>query len=223
VAGDETQARHDLERLAAGVLLPDLCDRVIAPALRQIGSAWADGKLSIAAEHRATAICERLIAARANQPPGRPRGTAVTATPPGERHALPGMMAAAWLREDHWQVHHLAADLPATDVIRLAADTAAGLIVLSSATASAVRLARQDPRNPRAAARRACPDRPSRRHARPVARARPAGHPCRWPRFLASADARVIDQKLGAETTEVTTSLVRGAPHGGWNGGERLK
>jgi hypothetical protein len=76
VAGDETQARHDLERLAAGVLLPDLCDRVIAPALRQIGSAWADGKLPIAAEHRATAICEQLIAARATaaRPPARHRG-----------------------------------------------------------------------------------------------------------------------------------------------------
>ena len=146
VAGDETQARHDLGRLGAGVSLPDLCDRVIAPALRQIGSAWAAGDLSIAAEHRASAICERLIAARAHQPQGRPRGTAVTATPPGERHALPGVMAAASLREDHWQVHHLAADLPVADVISLAADTAAGLIVLSSATAGAVRLARQEAR-----------------------------------------------------------------------------
>jgi MerR family transcriptional regulator, light-induced transcriptional regulator len=151
VAGDETRARHDLGRLAAGVPLPDLCDRVIAPALRQIGSAWAAGELSIGAEHRATAICERLIAARATQPQGRPRGTAVTATPPGERHALPAMMAAACLREDHWHVHHLGADLPVADVIRLAADTAAGLVVLSSATAGAVRLARQEAREIRQA------------------------------------------------------------------------
>ena len=146
VAGDETQARHDLGRLTEGVPLTDLCDRVIAPALHRIGSAWAAGELSIAAEHRATAICERLIASRAQQLRGRPRGTAVTATPPGERHALPGMMAAACLREDHWQVHHLAADLPVADVIQLAADTAADLVVLSSATAGAVRLARQEAR-----------------------------------------------------------------------------
>jgi MerR family transcriptional regulator, light-induced transcriptional regulator len=146
VAGDETQARHDLGRLATGVPLTGLCDRVIAPALRRIGSAWAAGELSIAAEHRATAICERLIAARAQQPPGRPRGTAVTATPPGERHALPAVMAAACLREDHWHVHHLAADLPVADVIQLAADTAADLVVLSSATADAVRLASREAR-----------------------------------------------------------------------------
>jgi len=145
-AGDETRARQDIGRLAAGVSVTDLCDRVIAPALRRVGDGWAAGTLSIAAEHRATAICERLIAAAAHQPRGRPRGTAVTATPPGERHALPGLMAAASLREDRWLVHHLAADLPTAEVIGLAARTGAGLIVLSSATIEGARLARQEAR-----------------------------------------------------------------------------
>jgi hypothetical protein len=72
---------------------------------------------------------------RTHQRQGRPRGTAVTATPPGERHALPGMMAAACLREDHWHVHHLAADLPVADVIRLAADTGASSCCLWLPTA----------------------------------------------------------------------------------------
>ena len=146
VAGDEARAGHDFGRLAAGVPLAGLCDEVIAPALRQVGDAWAAGELSIAAEHRATAICERLIAARVHQPQGRPRGIAVTATPPGERHALPAMMAAACLREDRWQVHHLAADLPAAEVISLAAEAGASLVVLSSATAGAVRLAGREAR-----------------------------------------------------------------------------
>jgi hypothetical protein len=55
-------------------------------------------------------------------------------------------MATACLREDHWQVHHLAADLPAAEVISLAADTRASLIVLSSATTSAARLASREAR-----------------------------------------------------------------------------
>jgi methanogenic corrinoid protein MtbC1 len=146
VAGDETSARRDFMRLAAGAPLTELCDLVIAPALRRVGTAWAAGELSIAAEHRATAICERLVAARLHQPQGRPRGVAVTATPPGERHALPAVMAAACLREDHWQVHHLAADLPTDEVIGLAADTGAGLIVLSSATTQAVKLSGREAR-----------------------------------------------------------------------------
>ncbi len=141
VAGDEARARRDFARLAAGVPLFELCDHVIAPALRRVGTDWAAGELSIAAEHRATAICDRLIAAHVRQPQGRPRGVAVTTTPPGERHALPAMMAAACLREDHWQVHDLAADLPAAELIGLAAETGASLIVLSSATAGGGRLA----------------------------------------------------------------------------------
>ncbi len=126
--------------------LTDLCDRVIAPALRRIGAEWAAGRLSIAVEHRSAAICERLIAARARQPQGRPRGTAVTATPPGERHALPGLMAAACLREDRWQVHDLAADLPVAEVIGFAAETGASLVVLSSATTESAWLARHEAR-----------------------------------------------------------------------------
>lgn len=133
-AGEETHARHWLARLTGGVTLAGLCERVIAPALRRIGDDWATGRVSIAQEHRASAICERLIALRAGQPPGRPRGCAVVATPPGERHGLPALMAAACLREDRWLVHHLAADLPVTEVIECARDVSAGLVVFSAAT-----------------------------------------------------------------------------------------
>ena len=141
VTGNETGARHDLDRLADGVPVTDLCELVIAPALRRIGEQWAAGELTIAVEHRASAICERLIAARAHQPQGRPRGVAVTATPPGERHGLPALMAAASLREDHWLVHHLAADLPTEEVTGLALGAAADLVVLSCATTQGARLA----------------------------------------------------------------------------------
>jgi hypothetical protein len=55
------------------------------------------------------------------------------------------------LREDHWQVQDLAADLPVAEVISLAADTGAGLIVLSSATVSAARLAAREAREIREA------------------------------------------------------------------------
>ncbi len=141
VTGDEARARRKFTRLTAGAPLSTVCDQVIAPALHRIGAGWAAGEISVAAEHRATAICEQLIASQVRQPQGRPRGVAVTATAPGERHALPTLMAAACLREDHWRVHHLAADLPAADVIALAAGTGAGLIVLSSTTATGARAA----------------------------------------------------------------------------------
>lgn len=134
VAGDETVARQRLGRLTGSVPVVDLCDRVIGPALRQIGDDWAAGLVSIAAEHRASTICERLIAQAAQQPQGRPRGVAVVATPPGERHGLPALMAAACLRQDRWLVHHLACDLPVAEVTGMARATDADLVVLSSST-----------------------------------------------------------------------------------------
>jgi hypothetical protein len=97
----------------------------------------------IAQEHRASAICERLIAAHARQLAGRPHGTAVVATPPGERHSLPSLMAAACLREDRWLVHHLAADLPFDEVTSLADQAGASLVVLSSARPQTARQAQQ--------------------------------------------------------------------------------
>ena len=121
----------------------DLCEQVVAPALRRIGDDWAAGRVSIAQEHRASAICERLLAAHARQPAGRPHGTAVVATPPGERHSLPALMAAACLREDRWLVHHLAADLPVEEVTRLADQVSANFVVLSSAMSQTARQAQQ--------------------------------------------------------------------------------
>jgi len=153
-SGQETLARHDLDRLAPGVPVVDLCERVIGPALRRVGDEWAAGRVTIAAEHRASAICDRLIGTRAaHQPSGRPRGTAVVATPPGERHALPSLMAAACLREDRWLVHHLAADLPVAEVGELAARTGAQLVVLSTATADGTEAAAAAARQMTAAAR----------------------------------------------------------------------
>jgi excisionase family DNA binding protein len=84
--GEETRARHQVRRLVSGVHIVDLCEQVIAPALRRVGDEWAAGRVSIAQEHRASAICERLLASQIRQPAGRPRGTAVVAAPPGERH-----------------------------------------------------------------------------------------------------------------------------------------
>jgi len=143
MSGDETLARHVFAGLARGVPLTELCERIIAPALRRVGDDWAKGGVTVAAEHRASAICERLIAARTHQPQGRPRGIAVVTTPPGERHGLPALMATACLREDRWLVHHLAADLPAAEVTGLAREAGASLVVLSAATQDSARLARE--------------------------------------------------------------------------------
>jgi MerR family transcriptional regulator, light-induced transcriptional regulator len=73
VAGDERLAQTRLERLAAGVAFIELCELVVAPAMRRVGDDWAFGEVTIAVEHRASAICERLIAPSRPDQPGAAR------------------------------------------------------------------------------------------------------------------------------------------------------
>jgi MerR family transcriptional regulator, light-induced transcriptional regulator len=132
LSGDELEARGIADRLIDGhVSTIDICERLIAPCLREVGERWHRGEVSIAEEHRATAICVRILARAAAHPRGRPRGTAVVLAAPGDEHSIPSSMAALVLRDDRWRVHHLGGNVPANDLIALAHSAEADLIVLS--------------------------------------------------------------------------------------------
>jgi excisionase family DNA binding protein len=131
-AGDELGARTIIDRFhEGGIEALALCSELFTPAMCQIGEDWASGALSVAQEHRAAEICERLLARVAVHPRGRPRGVAVACTPPGELHALPSLMAAIVLRAERWQVHHLGADVPTDDLVALVKTVGADVVVLS--------------------------------------------------------------------------------------------
>jgi excisionase family DNA binding protein len=131
--GDELGARAVADRLA-GIDVATFSDRILAPALRRVGEWWQAGELSVAEEHRAAAICERLLARRFGLPGGRPRGVVVVAAAPGDEHGLPAAMAAAALRADRWRVNHLGVGVPAADLLMLAEAVHADLAVLSVTT-----------------------------------------------------------------------------------------
>ena len=132
VQGDELAVRLLVDRLHEGGVEPlVLCEELFAPVLAQVGDEWAKGRISVAVEHRLSAICERALARIAVHPRGRPRGVAVVCTPPGEEHSLPAAMAAVCLRSDRWQVHHLGTQVPAADLVALLRAVKADLLVLS--------------------------------------------------------------------------------------------
>ena len=132
VEGDELGARQLLDRLLEGGIEPlALCESLFGPTMRRVGDAWARGEVSVAHEHRASQICERLLTRTAVHPRGRPRGVAVVGTHVGEEHSLPAAMAAVVLRADRWQVHHLGTQVPTPDLIDLARAVGADLVVLS--------------------------------------------------------------------------------------------
>ena len=132
VEGDELGARQLVDRLNEGGIEPlVVCESLFGPTLARIGQAWATGDVSVAQEHRAAQICERLVARLAVHPRGRPRGVAVVGTHVGEEHSLPAAMAALVLRADRWQVHHLGTQVPTADLIDLSRAVGADLVVLS--------------------------------------------------------------------------------------------
>ncbi len=119
VAGDEAGAWGVVESaLASGSDPAEIYTKLLGPALRSIGEGWAKSQVTIAEEHTASAIAQRLIGRLGPRfsRPGRPNGHVMIATPPGERHAIPGAMLADLLRGAGFEVTDLGADVPADDL-----------------------------------------------------------------------------------------------------------
>ncbi len=140
--GDERTARRLASDLIDnGVALTTVLQELLVPALMHIGSEWHAGRLPIWAEHRASAIVQRLLGEHDPNPRGRRRGTAMVAALSGDRHGLPTSMAAAALREDNWKVHHLGSDMPADELVHFCEQHEVDLAVLTVTTPTARTLA----------------------------------------------------------------------------------
>jgi excisionase family DNA binding protein len=116
VRGDEPAAWRQVEDfLASGMDPEDLYLDVLSRALREIGSEWERGALSIGDEHRASAVMVRLLGRLGPRfaRRGRRRGTIVLGAPAGDRHSLPTALLADPLRGRGFDVVDLGADVPA--------------------------------------------------------------------------------------------------------------
>jgi excisionase family DNA binding protein len=104
----------------------DMYVNLLGPALRQIGDGWSRGAISIADEHRATAVAlglagrlSPLVVRR-----GPPRaGTVLLAGAEGDTHLIPLLMVADALRADGWSVVNLGADVPRAELVATAQGT----------------------------------------------------------------------------------------------------
>jgi excisionase family DNA binding protein len=92
----------------------ELLTALLAPAMKRIGDRWEAGDLTVADEHRASAVALRLLARVAPMclRPGRPRGDVLLACVPGEQHSLPPAIVAAIVRGAGYHVVELGADTP---------------------------------------------------------------------------------------------------------------
>ena len=105
---------------------------VLAPAQREVGRRWEDGRWSVAQEHAATALTDialGLLALEAE--PSRDGRHAVVACVEGEWHAMPARMAAEVLRLRGWHVTFLGGSVPADDLARYIAGERPDVVGLS--------------------------------------------------------------------------------------------
>jgi methanogenic corrinoid protein MtbC1 len=135
-AGDSGAARALVGRMqTAGIAASDIYLQILAPAMVAIGELWERNELTVAEEHLATAITERLIASLSPsfEPAGTcgALGTALIGCVAGERHMLGARMLADLLRLRGWRVLDLGADVPGADWVKLAARFHADLAAIS--------------------------------------------------------------------------------------------
>jgi MerR family transcriptional regulator, light-induced transcriptional regulator len=137
VAGAYKAASAPVER---GMSLPALYQRVIAPAMHELGRLWEVGAITVADEHLATGVTHRVLAAM--RPPAlfeqafessSDRPCALLAAVQGEQHALGLRMVADLLEDRGYQVAYLGADVP-TEALLQAVRTLSPALVCLTAT-----------------------------------------------------------------------------------------
>lgn len=119
VEGEGVEAGNLVRKVVSdGASAGDAYLRLLAPALHRVGEDWAAGRITVAAEHRATEIATAIMARLSEffRRRGPRRGTAVTLTPPGEQHGVAARMVADFLRAGGFDVHHLGSNVPLPDL-----------------------------------------------------------------------------------------------------------
>lgn len=122
-----------------GRSLAGIFDQIFAPAMADIGEGWAEGRLSAAQEHIASAAVGDMLARvrpLIERTSRAERGRALCACLGGEQHDLAVRMVALVLAAEGYRAALLGANVPAGDLaLLIAADPPAILAVSASAHA----------------------------------------------------------------------------------------
>ncbi|MFF5858093.1 B12-binding domain-containing protein [Streptomyces sp. NPDC012751] len=136
--GDEYTAVRVVRRARAdGTDEETLLLDVIAAVQARVDTEWAADRLTVAQEHAATAVNERVVTALVHDrsPAGRderpPRGRVTVGCVDGEGHAMPARPVAEVLRLRGWRVDHLGARPPTPHLVSHLHGTSAEAVLLS--------------------------------------------------------------------------------------------
>jgi excisionase family DNA binding protein len=125
VAGDEAGSWRLVQDALTAAFTPEelYCD-VLATAMHTIGDRWASDAVTVAEEHRATAVATRLVGRLGGlfARRGRRRGLVVLGAPSGDTHGLATALVADPVRGRGFTVADLGADTPVTSFAEVATD-----------------------------------------------------------------------------------------------------
>jgi methanogenic corrinoid protein MtbC1 len=105
--------------------------QAVAPLAQRIGEEWAQGQMTAAQEHFATATIRDYLLHHARQFPSQGGPSLVAATPAGQLHELGAVLATFAARSQGWNAVYLGASLPAAEIAGAAVRSRARAVGLS--------------------------------------------------------------------------------------------
>ncbi|MFC5825926.1 cobalamin B12-binding domain-containing protein [Nonomuraea insulae] len=143
MAGDEYAAVAGARAaLHAGVSLETMFLDVVAVAQARVGQDWLANRLTVAQEHTATAVNERVLSVLAHtqttpdQRSAPLKGRLTVACVDGEWHTFPARLLSEVLRLRGWRVDYLGAHVPTPHLIAQVHRTAPDTVALSGSLAT---------------------------------------------------------------------------------------
>ena len=107
-------------------------EEVVAPALRAIGERWQSAELTVAEEHRASALVRRKLHALLEGNAAERPNSALLACVPGERHEIGLLSAGILLQTSGWSVVYLGPDTPLAEAFELAHGLGCDVVAVSA-------------------------------------------------------------------------------------------
>jgi len=129
---DDTGLERTLRRSLATLGVHSFLTGVAVPLLHRVGTGWMSKEVTLAQEHLASAVVDRVLADIADEAAvSEGARRLVVATLPGERHALGARLVAASASLYGWRVSYLGADLPPGEIAAAAAALGADAVAIS--------------------------------------------------------------------------------------------
>ena len=132
LSGDLDGLRLVLKKFRKAGTVPEFYEKILRPAMYDIGGLWRDGKLDVGSEHVASNTVTRLIESMNTKLKSKSKTkTVLVCTPNGEYHIIPCLMIETYLSLKGYNVINLAPSVPTKSLINHIAKEKPDLVLVS--------------------------------------------------------------------------------------------